>query len=785
MSEIAAVSRQDGRVVLANGLVRLAFDLQDQGALVSLVDLATGAELVRDAEAPRLLWRLALRRQDSLELEWLTSDQATTLDLQETQTAGSTTLTLVSGGLPGLVGEVTVQVTLPDDSPLSHWRMAVRGVRDDVAVTQLVCPILSGLVKLGDPAPGEALVAPIQDEAYLFHNPFPVREGLPLCAGPGPEMADAGVGHIGGKYPGGIALQMMAWYNDAAGLYFAAHDDGQHPKEFHMGTWPDLGSGPVLSLTHLLPEGGRALQSPAGRALESPPTIQDITIAYDTVVGVFHGDWYDAATIYKAWATQQWWCEKKLWDRDIADWLREGVGGVWQMSNYHIPRLDLNHSLDQIADTVNAISAAAGVPLLGLLFNWEQGGAWTGPKGFFPPREGEAEFRAAMDKLRQAGNHGFVYMTGNNWYVKIAYDPVWDSWPQFRAEGEQLALRKPDGEYTVMSWFGGWEVVRLCPAPAAALELHADVFLGCLDLGCDVVQIDNFPCGGSEACYDAAHGHPLGHGPWWSGACTRMLAEIRRRAKAKNPQCAITTEGVAENFIPWLDLADQRAGNMEYFGHYGRGLPLGGETIPLFNFVYNEYLGSYYAAMPECNRPEVLYWTRGIGKAICQGVLPSAGRYFPDPPDSNPVTLAFYTRIVRATGRELYPYLMFGEMLRPPDITVPTFTAQYCKFMYDAASYVHRMDPQQRHEVTDRAVQHAAYRGRDGSVCLLFVNVSDQAVEFPVELPAYGFAGPVDVQRFTNSEPEGWLAGVSLPHPVTLGMEPFSITLLVLREASA
>jgi hypothetical protein len=30
-------------------------------------------------------------------------------------------------------------------------------------------------------------------------------------------------------------------------------------------------------------------------------------------------------------------------------------------------------------------------------------------------------------------------MTGNTWYVKNGHDPVWDSWPQFRAEGEALA----------------------------------------------------------------------------------------------------------------------------------------------------------------------------------------------------------------------------------------------------------------------------------------------------------------------------------------------------------
>ena len=64
----------------------------------------------------------------------------------------------------------------------------------------------------------------------------------------------------------------------------------------------------------------------------------DLAVDYDIVTGVFHGDWYDAADLYKAWATKQWWCQKKLWDRDIAAWMRTGFG-VFQTSNYHVPEL--------------------------------------------------------------------------------------------------------------------------------------------------------------------------------------------------------------------------------------------------------------------------------------------------------------------------------------------------------------------------------------------------------------------------------------------------------------
>jgi len=242
------------------------------------------------------------------------------------------------------------------------------------------------------------------------------------------------------------------------------------------------------------------------------------------------------------------------------------------------------------------------------------------------------------------------------------------------------------------------------------------------------------------------------------------------------------TEGVAEGFIPYLDLYDQRAGNMEYFGHYWRGMPMGGETIPLFNYVYGEYIGAYCAAMPECNRPEVLYWTRCPAKALTQGVVPSGGRYFPDPPASNPVTLGFYSKVIRAAAQECWQYLMFGQMLRPPPIDVPLIAAQFCKFVLDDKR--HFVDPGQRHEVQDRAVQHAAWRGPDGSIGTVFANISEEPVGFEVELPDYGLgAEAYDVTRFTDGVREDWLRGVALPRRERIEIEPLSVAVVVVREA--
>ena len=749
---MARITEADGTVRLGNALVELGFSASD-GALNSIIDKASGCEMRRDAAAPGALYRLALRRAADREIEWLESRDAGSFEWRADEDDGTAVLTLVSSGFAGREVRVTVTVTLNADSALSAWRMRVDGV-GDATVYQLTCPIVSGLFVVGDPAPGEAIAFPRQSEGYLYRNPFPVRDRLPLRAGAGPETADIGIGELHGLYPGNIPVQFCACYHDEAGLYLATHDAGQNVKTF--GLTPVDGS-PVLSVSHLPSEVAGA----------------DAAFDYDTMVGTFHGDWYDAAEIYRSWATRQWWCETKLIDRDIAPWMRSGFG-VFQMSNYHLPVLKMNHPLATIADTVNELSADAGVPLLGLIFNWERGGGWTGPKGFFPPREGENEFRNAMRRLREAGNYGFVYITGGQWYIRIGWYP-YDSWAEFEAEGRANAIMNAHGVVDIGRWYETWEGARICPATPYVQQLQASIVMHLLDLGCPVIQIDNFPCVGSEACHDPSHGHPLGHGRWWSEAWGRMLADIRREARAKDPGCALATEGVSENFIPWLDLFDQRAGNMEFFGHYRRGDPMGGETIPLFSYVYNEYIGAYTAAYPECNRPEVLYWTRCFGKALTQSVVPTGGRYFPEPAEFNPITLGFYKKVARAAAQECWPYLMFGEMLRPPAIDVPSITAQYCNFTDDCD----HPDPLKRHEVADRAVQHAAWRGPDGSIGIVFVNISEEAVAFDVELPAYGMDGEAfDVDRITDGERERWLSSVALPRTEGIDMAPLSVVLV-------
>lgn len=755
--------RVGDHIVIGNDLLELRFDLTQRGSLVALTDRVTGYEFLRDAGAPKLLFRLALQAAPDAPLHWLDNRQAAACDWSLRRGQDEATVVFDLSHFPDCDARVRVTVTVAGGAARSVWDAELIDA-GSARTNQLTCPVLGGLFVVGDGRPGETVVVSRHGEGCLYQEPYPVRDRLPLMTGIGPDAPRVGVGEIHGRYPGTMSMQFMLYYNDLAGLYLATHDDRQNAKSFDLGALPGRPLCPVMSISHF----------PGQEAGWSGP------LAYETILSVFHGDWYDGADLYKAWATRQWWCEKRLAERDIPAWMHRGFA-VFQMTNYHIPEIKLNHAMAEIAGQVNQLSKEMGVPFLGLVFNFEGLGAWTGPVGMFPPREGEAAFREAMDSLRAHGNYGFVYIPGGYWYIaNEAYRPRFDARPEYEAEAQSSAIRDASGDVGTRGFFPGWVSAHLCPHTGLVAKTTASMLLGCLERGVTVVQVDNFPVLSVDACYDPAHGHPPGYGAWWAEAWQGILSETRRRARALNPDCAMTTEGISEGFIPYLEMFDQRAGEREVWSLYWlANEPMGVRPISLFNYVYNPYIGSYDAAFPSCNRPEILYWARCFGKALTHGVIPTGGWYFPEPDQLNPITMAFWKKAARAAAQECWKYIMFGEMLRALPIDVPRIKAYYLRFTPD----LDHLDTDNLHYVEDDAVQHSAWRAADGDRGYIFANVSEEPQEFSVTLDA-GQGGFVRIDELVDGSLTTLAARASGPYIHQLHMEPLSVHLIEIKHQS-
>jgi hypothetical protein len=183
-----------------------------------------------------------------------------------------------------------------------------------------------------------------------------------------------------------------------------------------------------------------------------------------------------------------------------------------------------------------------------------------------------------------------------------------------------------------------------------------------------------------------------------------------------------------------------------------------------------------------------LYWARCFGKSLAQGVIPTGGWQLADTPGLNPVTMAFWQKVARAAARECWKYIMFGEMLKPPAIEVPQLDFSYVRLLdlIGFTSDYPTKHPERRHVVRDYAVQHGSFRALDGSLGHIFVNVSQEAQEFDVVLPAYDEADRVyQVDAVVDGQRSTLRTGVALPAHEHLRLEPLSVTLLECREAGA
>ena len=93
------------------------------------------------------------------------------------------------------------------------------------------------------------------------------------------------------SYPGMWSLQFTAFYNPKAiGLYFAAHDPQARYKRF--GLYGDPGRARADMVMQHYPEE----RVTPGLSYSTP---------YDTVIGLFEGEWWEASALYRQWALQQ------------------------------------------------------------------------------------------------------------------------------------------------------------------------------------------------------------------------------------------------------------------------------------------------------------------------------------------------------------------------------------------------------------------------------------------------------------------------------------------------
>lgn len=670
---------------LENDYLRLASSAAARGGLAELTDRASGRNFI--APAPHPLYRIVLSNVGS-ETIVLTSCDAE--QSRSAQADGQVRLEFDRHG--GLDIKVTCTVRLAPDAPLSYWRIAVQN-RTAYAVRALLYPLVRATAVLGDSAEDDVFVSGMM--------------GGQLIRKPGESFARyPGLDVFRSQYPGLMSVQMQAFYDDTAGLYVATQD----------------ASGSIKAFTPALADG--VLDMTVEHNHNETPGL-DYELPYDTVVGVFHGDWYTAADLYRTWAHQQHWCAKKTSERnDLPAWLLEprphmfvGLlgnnerfrGTLWSPpSEYPVPRFFPVHKVPPI---MRGYARHFGTPVVTYLESWEAIGAPGGPVDIFPPLGGEELFVAATNECVADGNLVGMYLAGLHWCYKRAM-VGYDGRERFEREGRSLAVRNAAGEVDELAfWNNQKEYVNLCLACAGTQALYMSNFMRLMDLGATLLSFDQQMGLYSEVCYSTDHDHPRGYGPWMYKTMLDFVRRVRARARERNPNATFTYEVPCEIWIQESDINMHRPYHIR---------PYRLEAIPLFDYLYHDYALSFGGdTMLGLAHPEIecikhaRIFTLGAQNLINVGQIEWDFDFLPDYPG-----LQLMHSICQAQRTYARPYVVFGEMLKPPPLACRTLSIDIWRpsWLTDEAA-AKRLGAR-----AVPAVQHGAFRVSEGAVGYVLAN---------------------------------------------------------------
>jgi len=519
-----------------------------------------------------------------------------------------------------------------------------------------------------------------------------------------------------GTYPSGwTSMPLMAAYSAdrKAGLYVAVHDPLGSTKDVAVQSRP---SDRAVDFSFDHPAANMGVPG-NGFALEGEGVWQ-----------LLHGDWFDAAVIYRDWVRRHArWYPKLGPDgrEDTPRWMRELP--AWALGGGAPPSCE---------PAVAEMAKALGVPIGLHWYSWHQIPFDNDYPHYFPTRPGFAE---SVARLQKAGVYVMPYINGRLWdtrdrgaedfeFTKVALpaatkdekgEPYLESYSSKESDGERVKL------------------AAMCPTTelwqGKVRQIVLRLFSEC---GVKGVYIDQVAAAKPRLCFDKSHGHPLGGGHWWTEGYWKLLERLR----AEMPKDRmLTTECNGEPYIRVFD------GYLTWHWQYDG-------QVPAFPAVYGgaiQMFGRAYRGGPTRN----LALRMKAGQQLVFGE--QLGWLGPGELKVKE-NLDFFRPVVRLRWR-LRRYFYAGEMARPPVLVgkLPRVTADWqWSGVWPVTTDAVMAGAWLLRHPGKKGISPICRDGPEGashkwdlspfSLVLLFANVADEPVTARVEYDAgeYGFGGP-------------------------------------------
>jgi hypothetical protein len=668
---------------------------------------------------------------DHAQFKTVTSSEAQQVSVSKRGEADRETITIEFKGIAQLPLDARVTISCPRAETLTYWSLAVDN-RTNLWIGHIQFPVIE--------VPFDNAVN--KNYSHILWSAAdgrlsgPVVPGMSVGGWEGTDYDTPDMWRFN-NYPGQwVSTQLMAYYNDAGGLYVACDDPTGLPKFFDPLVEKE---GVAMGVGHYPGTRGPG----------------ETTLPYHVVIGTFHGDWYAAAEIYRNWASQQAFCSTKALQRtDIPKWLADSPPAIafpmcgqgdWDPpaapNAEYVPLTNALPYLDKWA-------AAFEGPLMPIIFNWEHSGPWVQPEAY-PPVGGEASFREFMTKAKARGWHPMIYGDGLCWVIR-QNNTHYDGMAYFHSHGgDEAVTRRWDGSIPDLD-LGAWRKNYMtCVGTEKGRQMILEMTRHMAELGPDVVQqFDQGP--GPTACYASNHGHPPVPGPWMTAAFDGLIKADVATARSVNPTVAMSCEGAPpetqlQNFQVW----DSRF-----------------KTTPLFSFLYHEYASGFQGFYTNRLNDESLRLS--VARALVSGyfinfTLRDKGlveydwdqtwtRAVPD----QAAFIDWTKRVSRFRAGIARDYLVYGRMLRP--WTVSGVSVRDYGWGPEAV------------------VQSATWQAPDGRIGVVLANFGDLPESPRVEMEGQGakkLAIYLDGQK-TGQDAE-------LPRAVDIKMEPRSLCLIELQ----
>ena len=499
---------------------------------------------------------------------------------------------------------VRLQVSLPVSTGEIQWSISATPAENNLCVGSVAYPVFE---------------TPASENGTIKNALLPFYEGRlhPLNRSINPWLPKV--------YPGLLFSQMVGCLGLKGGFLLWTDDATPNVKEFAY-TSSDIGSR--FSIIHRMPyQPGEWRASYHARISFSGPT------------------WYDAADIYRNWATQQYWCATTFKARkDVPEFLR----GPAYHCNLQLGKMS-DEEILQVPKRLSDFRDLIGTPVYLRGTFWEKRGGWIGID-YFPPSIGEAKLLALANDLKARNIKlicevtGYAWQTGERGTILTQINKLNEGETKAQIEDIKAYFNKHDGPNLIEQGADGRKpsgITRLCRGTALGRRFIQETTSRLFDLGVTAYHHDSDPGpmpDGVGGCFNSAHGHPIPCGPWSTDITRSALREVQAEAKRR---------GIRDFLITKEHCTEQL--NQEVHGYISRLSEMYSDpyVIPLTQYLYHEYIPVllYNGQMDELN------------DIILLGQLPG-GRIF----TSIPPVLADYYASMNVYSRD---FLLYGRMLRP------------------------------------------------------------------------------------------------------------------------